>query len=59
VRESTVGTAAILLYSSPAFAVLLAWVFLKEALGVLRVLALALSFGGIFLVVGGYDPAAL
>ena len=59
VRESTVGTAAILLYSSPAFVVLLAWIFLKEALGVLRVLALALSFGGIFLVVGGYDPAAL
>ena len=59
VRESTVGTAAILLYSSPAFVSLLAWIFLKEALGVLRFLALALTFGGIFLVVGGYDPAAL
>jgi DME family drug/metabolite transporter len=59
VRESTVGTAAILLYSSPAFVVLLAWIFLKEPLGVLRTLALALTFGGIFLVVGGYDPAAL
>jgi DME family drug/metabolite transporter len=59
VRESTIGTAAILLYSSPAFVVLLAWIFLKEAFGVLRVLALTLSFGGIFLVVGGYDPAAL
>ena len=59
VRESTVGTAAILLYSSPAFVSLLAWVFLRETLGVLRVLALALTFGGIFLVVGGYDPAAL
>jgi len=59
VRESTVGTAAILLYSSPAFVVLLAWIFLKETLGVLRVLALALTFGGIFLVVGGYDPATL
>ena len=59
VRESTVGTAAILLYSSPAFVVLLAWIFLKEALGVLRVLALALTFGGIFLVVGGYNLAAL
>ncbi|MCA1737899.1 MAG: DMT family transporter, partial [Actinobacteria bacterium] len=30
VRESTVGTAAILLYSSPAFVVLLAWIFLRE-----------------------------
>ncbi len=59
VRESTVGTAAILLYSSPAFVTLLAWLFLKESLGVLRVLALALTFGGIFLVVGAYDLSSL
>ena len=59
VRESTVGTAAILLYSSPAFVMLLAWVFLREKLGSVRILALALTFGGIFLVVGAYDPAAL
>lgn len=59
VRESTVGTAAILLYSSPAFVVVLAWIFLKESLGIPRVLALALTFGGIFLVVGGYDPSTL
>jgi DME family drug/metabolite transporter len=59
VRESTVGTAAILLYSSPAFVVLLAWLFLRETLGTLRLLALALTLGGIFLVVGAYDPAAL
>jgi DME family drug/metabolite transporter len=59
VRESTVGTAAILLYSSPAFVALLAWTFLKETLGPLRLLALALTFGGIFLVVGGYEPGAL
>lgn len=59
VRESTVGTAAILLYSSPAFVVLLAWAFLREKLGSVRLLALALTFGGIFLVVGAYDPAAL
>ena len=59
VRESMVGTAAILLYSSPAFVSLLAWIYLKETLGVLRILALALTFGGIFMVVGGYDLAAL
>ncbi len=59
VRESTVGTAAILLYSSPAFVVVLAWVFLKEEIGFMRLLALALTFGGIFLVVGGYDPSTL
>jgi len=59
VRESTVGMAAILLYSSPAFVALLAGIFLKETLGPLRLLALALTFGGIFLVVGGYEPGAL
>ena len=59
VRESTVGTAAILLYSSPAFVVVLAWLFLKEPLGVLKVLALALTVGGISLVAGAYDPANL
>src|ERR671921_210439 len=59
IRESTVGTAAILLYSSPAFVSLLAWIFLRETLGLLRVLALTLTFGGIFLVVGGYALAAL
>jgi DME family drug/metabolite transporter len=59
VRESTIGTAAILLYSSPAFVVVLAWIFLKEPLGFSRILALGLTFGGIFLVVGGYDPSTL
>jgi len=59
VRESTVGTAAILLYSSPAFVTLLAWIFLKESLGASRILALALTFGGIFLVVVAYDLGSL
>ena len=59
VRESTVGTAAILLYSSPAFVVVLAWIFLKETLSFLRILALGLPSGGIFLVVSGYDPSTL
>jgi len=59
VRESTVGTAAILLYSSPAFVVVLARVFLKEALNAAKVLALFLTIGGIFLVAGAYDPANL
>jgi len=59
VRESTVGTAAILLYSSPAFVVVLARLFLKEALNAAKVLALLLTIGGIFLVAGAYDPANL
>ena len=59
VRESTVGTAAILLYCSPAFVVVLARVFLKEALNAAKVLALFLTIGGVFLVAGAYDPANL
>ena len=59
VRESTVGTAAILLYSSPAFVVVLAWLFLREPLGTAKVTALLSTIGGIFLVVGAYDPANL
>jgi drug/metabolite transporter, DME family len=59
VQESTVGTAAILLYSSPAFVVVLARLFLKEALNAAKVLALFLTLGGIFLVAGAYDPANL
>jgi DME family drug/metabolite transporter len=59
VRESTVGTAAILLYSAPAFVVVLAWLFLGESLNAAKVFALVLTVGGIFLVVGAYDPANL
>ena len=59
VRESTVGTAAILLYSAPAFVVVLAGLFLKEPLNAAKIGALLLTVGGIFLVAGAYDPANL
>jgi DME family drug/metabolite transporter len=59
VRESTVGTAAILLYSAPAFVVVLAWLFLREPLNAEKVFGLLLTVGGISLVVGAYDPANL
>lgn len=59
VRESTVGTAAILLYSSPAFVVILARLFLGERLGPPKMAALLLTFCGIALVAGAYDPANL
>jgi DME family drug/metabolite transporter len=59
VRESTVGTAAILLYSAPAFVVILARLFLKESLNTAKVIALLLTIAGIFLVVGAHDPANL
>lgn len=59
VQESEVGTAAVLLYSSPAFVVALARVFLKEAIGPLRLLALLLTVVGIALVVGVTSPMEL
>jgi DME family drug/metabolite transporter len=59
VRESTIGTAAILLYSAPAFVAVLAWLFLKEPLNAAKGFALLLTVGGIFLVAGAYDPANL
>jgi DME family drug/metabolite transporter len=59
VQESTIGTAAILLYSFPAMVVILARLFLGESLTAAKILALALTVGGIFLVAGAYDPANL
>src|SRR5215208_6322025 len=59
VRESTVGTAAILLYSAPAFVMMLAWLFLREPLNAAKVCGLLLTVGGIFLVAGAYDLANL
>ena len=59
VRESAVGSAAVLLYSSPAFVVVLAWLFLKEGLGPAKVVSLGLTIGGVALVAGAYDPANL
>lgn len=59
VQESLVGTAAILLYSSPAFVVVLARIFLGEALSPGRLIALVLTGTGIVLVIGAYDLGAL
>src|ERR687889_1261554 len=57
VRESTVGTAAILLYSAPAFVVVLARLFLREPMNAAKVFALLLTAGGIFMVAGAHNPA--
>ncbi len=59
ISESEIGTAAVLLYSSPAFVVILARVFLGEALSFLRVAALLLTASGIGLVIGAYDLSSL
>lgn len=59
VQESTIGTAAILLYSFPAMVVILGRIFLGESLTPPKILALILTVGGILLVAGVYDPANL
>ncbi len=59
VQESTIGTAAILLYSFPAMVVILARIFLGESLTPPKIVALILTVGGIFLVAGAYDPSNL
>ena len=59
VQEAPIGTAAILLYSAPAFVVILAWIFLGEELGPIKLFALVLTISGLFLVVGAYDLSEL
>lgn len=59
IGESGVGTAAVLLYSSPAFVVILARIFLGESLTLIRVAALLLTASGIGLVVGAFDLSSL
>ncbi|MDK2784702.1 MAG: hypothetical protein PWQ41_1670 [Bacillota bacterium] len=54
-----VTTAVILLYTAPAFAAVFARLALREPLTPGKIAAVALSLGGCFLVVKGYDLAAL
>lgn len=59
IRRSTLATAAILLYTGPAWVVLLARLFYREPLTTGKAAAVALAFAGSALVVRVYDPAAL
>lgn len=56
---TTVTTAVTLLYTAPAFSMLMARVFLKEALTVKKILAVFLTFAGIILLVEAYQPGRL
>jgi drug/metabolite transporter (DMT)-like permease len=51
--EIPVGTATLLNCTSPAFAAVFAWVFLREALAKRRILALCVAMAGVALVVVG------
>ncbi|HDQ39965.1 MAG TPA: EamA/RhaT family transporter [Desulfonatronum sp.] len=50
--------AAVLLYTAPAWVALLAWLFLKEQLGWMKLLALAMTLVGVFGVSLGPDGLA-
>ena len=52
------AVATVLVYSSSAFTVLLAWWLLKETLGWVKLLAVALCVGGCVLVSDALDPAS-
>ncbi len=59
IRETSVATAAILLYTAPAFVVLLSAALFHERLTGRTLAAVALAFAGCVLVVGGRDLTAL
>jgi drug/metabolite transporter (DMT)-like permease len=51
------AVSTVLVYCSGAFTALLGWWLLKEHLGVIKLIAVVLSFGGCALVAGANDPA--
>lgn len=59
ISRTTVATAAILLYTAPAFVIVLSRVLFHEPVTRPKAAAIALAFAGCVLVVRGYDPAAL
>lgn len=59
VALTSVSLAALLLYTSPAWVVLLAWRFLGEPIGPRQGLAVAAAFAGCALLAQVYDPSAL
>lgn len=57
VIQTSVTTAVVLLYTAPAFVILIAWRAWGEPLSVRKLAALALAFAGCALVARAYDPA--
>jgi len=52
------AVSTVLVYSSAAFTALLGWWLLKEKLGWVKILAVAMSLGGCVLVAGAYNASA-
>lgn len=59
ISRTTVATAAILLYTAPAFVILLSALVFREPFTRLKAAAVLLAFAGSVLVVRGYDPSSL
>ncbi len=59
VIQTSVTTAAVLLYTAPAFVTLIAWRVWGEPLGARKLVALTLAFVGCALVARAYEPAQL
>ncbi len=59
IKYTTVATATILLYTYPAFVVVLSRIFLGEEFTKAKILALLLTFLGCLLVIQVYNPAGL
>jgi len=59
ISHTTVATAAILLYTAPAFVIVLSALLFREPFTRKKAAAVALAFAGCALVVRGYDPLSL
>jgi len=59
INLTTVSTAVVMLYTAPAFSMILARIILKESLTTKKIVALILTFIGIFLVMEAYRPGQL
>jgi drug/metabolite transporter (DMT)-like permease len=59
IKFTTIATATILLYTYPAFIVILSTIFLKEELTKAKLFALLLTFLGCILVIQVYNPTEL
>jgi drug/metabolite transporter (DMT)-like permease len=57
IQHLPVGIASLLNYTAPVFTALFAWLFLGERIGLGLVAALALTLGGLSLVLAGSAPA--
>ncbi len=59
INTTTVATASILLYTAPAFVIVLSALLFGEALTTPKMIAVACAFTGCVLVGRGYDPSSL